>query len=429
MARLLDLFRRRRRKKRSPAIGGPFVPSTFADAGAKLRGLGPAPAILVLKLDHVGDLITALPACRRLRDAFPDSRLDLLCGPYNVELARSTGLFDTVYAFDFFGALDQTPRRADADDAAHLSRLGVPACDIAIDLRHDDDTRILLWGIEAQVRVGFAGLSRPFALDIALPEMEASCRASGLLAPVDATTRLTLLAEMLASLFRAVRAPHDGPLGHAPAPAVFTPGRFPDGYVVLAIGSRLPIKRWPAAAWREVAETLAAKTPFGLVLIGRAEENEDIGTVHGALPPTRVLDLTGRLALVELPAVLRGAQALVGLDSGPAHMASALGTPCVVLFSGFAEGRVWAPIGSATRVLRTETACAPCFLPAAELCGFGRRCMTALTPADVLAALAEVGRHPAFARLGGGAEGMAGLAFAGEAAQESPPARCAAPRA
>ncbi|QRG06177.1 glycosyltransferase family 9 protein [Xanthobacter dioxanivorans] len=423
MVRLADLFRRRRRKKR-PVEGGPFAPATFEDAGRKLRGLTEAPSILVLKLDHIGDLITALPACERLRAAFPASRLDLLCGPYNVELARSTGLFDAVHAYDFFGAQDRTPRRADADDVDEMRRLGLPAYDIAVDLRHDDDTRILLWGIAAQVRVGFASLSRPFALDIALPEMEASARASGLLSPVDATTRLVLLAEALSSLFRAARHGYGGALGCMPPPAT-APARFPHGYVVLAVGSRLPIKRWPVPAWQELAQALLARTPFGLVLLGRAGEDAGLATLADTLPGNRMLDLTGGLTLAEVPAVLREAKALVGLDSGPAHMASALGVPCVVLFSGFAEARVWAPIGPATEVLRAQTACAPCFLPSADLCPFERRCMTALQPDDVLAALARVGRHPALAALAR-PEG-AGLAFAEELAQETPAlARCPA---
>lgn len=425
MVRIRDLFRRTRRKTRH-VEGGPFAPATFADAGRKLRGLGAAPSILLLKLDHVGDLITALPACERLRAAFPESRLDLLCGPYNVDLARSTGLFDTVRGYDFFGSLDRTPRRADEGDVDELRRLGLPAYDIAIDLRHDDDTRTLLWGVEARVRVGFASLSRPFALDIALPEMEASARASGLLSPVDATTRLVLLVEALTSLFRVARQGYGGALGRE-APVVLPAERFPAGYVVLAVGSRLPIKRWSSAAWYELALELIARTPFGIVLLGRAEEEAGLPALSAELPAGRVQDLTGRLALAEVPAVVRGAQALVGLDSGPAHMASALGVPCVVLFSGFAEARVWAPIGPATEVLWAETACAPCFLPSADLCTFERRCMTALGTSDVLAALARVGRHPALAGLAPSTG--TGLAFAEELSQEDLPSardRCPA---
>ena len=389
MVKLRHLLRRRRRPAAIP-IAGSVVAQAWTDAASRLRSLGPAPSILVLKLDHIGDLVTALPACARLRAAFPQARIDLLCGPYNCALAASSGLFDGIHAFDFFDSLERTPRAADGEDAQRLRGLGLPAFDIAIDLRHDDDTRALLWGIDAAVRVGFAGLSRLWPLDVALPEMEASARASGLLPPVNATTRLVLLVEALSSAFHAAVQGYGGPLGHAASEPGVAAARFPAGYVVLVTGSRLPIKRWTTDGWVQLAQAIVARTGLGVVLMGRAEEAEDSAAIVRALPAGRVLDLTGHVPLDQVPQVVGAARGLVGLDSGLSHMAAALAVPTVVLFSGFAEIRVWAPVGPRAVVLRACVPCAPCFLPALDLCGAGHACMAALSPADVLAALAGV---------------------------------------
>lgn len=416
------LFRRRRKKGRpEPTF---FAPQVWTDPGEKLKLLGPSPSILVVKLDHIGDFITALAACERLRSAFPTSRIGLLCSPYNRDLAETTGLFDVVHTCDFLDSLERTPRRADMNDAAALASQGLPAYDIAVDLRHDDDTRALLWGLKAKVRVAFASRERIYPLDIALPEMEVTGRETGLYAPVGAATRLTLLVEALVGIHRAATIGYRGPLGDGQE----TP--FPQGYVVMVVGSRLPIKRWFADGWSQVAQAIVAQTSLGIVLLGRAEELEDSGAVAEGLPPERVLDLTGQRALVSIPSLVRGASALIGLDSGLSHMAASFAVPTVVLFSGFAEIRVWAPVGPRTIVLRTDTECAPCLLPADTLCQHERRCMSAITPAMVLEALREVAEC---AQLKGlevpaAAPGAGELAFPSGTAQEGAGAAYAASR-
>jgi hypothetical protein len=90
----------------------------------------------------------------------------------------------------------------------------------------------------------------------------------------------------------------------------------------------------------------------------------------------------------ELAAVLEASDLFIGADSGPAHLAAAVGTPAVVLFSGTNDPRQWQPCGEAVRVLRQPVPCSPCHrtrCPWAD-----HPCMRRLTPNDAAAAVEDL---------------------------------------
>jgi ADP-heptose:LPS heptosyltransferase len=130
----------------------------------------PAPGsrrFLVLKLDHLGDFIIGMPAMRALRDAFPRDHITLICGSWNLGVARSSGLADEVRGYDWFD--EQGWRGHPAQDLAAFDAAVAGGFDVAIDLRVDDDTRGLLERVPAKVRCGIGARSRYPYLDIALP--------------------------------------------------------------------------------------------------------------------------------------------------------------------------------------------------------------------------------------------------------------------
>src|SRR5215472_19309180 len=121
---------------------GPIALYHFAFEGRRGRRL------LVLKLDHYGDFLIGLPAMKRLREAFAGDHITLLCGSWNVELARRLGIADEVRTYNFFpenGAL-WTGEAHEGLDRFREACSG--SFDIAIDLRVDEDTRSLLEHVE-----------------------------------------------------------------------------------------------------------------------------------------------------------------------------------------------------------------------------------------------------------------------------------------
>jgi heptosyltransferase-2/heptosyltransferase-3 len=117
---------------------------------------------------------------------------------------------------------------------------------------------------------------------------------------------------------------------------------------VLQVSSRRATRgRWPVAHWAALARAILAAAPDARVLVaGTADERADADAVVAAAGDPRVRSAAGELPLRRLIALLARADGLVGIDSGPAHLAAAVGCPQVVLF-GRADPRRVAPRGSA----------------------------------------------------------------------------------
>ncbi|CAN5507860.1 glycosyltransferase family 9 protein [soil metagenome] len=263
------------------------------------------PVLLVLRALGLGDLLTGVPALRALAQAFPDHRRVLAAPRALAPLARSSGAIDAVH--DSHG-LD--PLRTGA------------APDVAVNLhgRGPQSHRLLLAAAARRV-IAFA---HPDVPEVAGPrwrqgehEVARWCRLleeSGIAAD---RTRVDL-----------------------PAPQRSVPARA-RGATLIHPGAKSPARRWPADRWAEVA---AARVAAGhdVVVTGGGDELELARAVaRGAgLDPTAVH--AGGTDVVGLAALVAAAGHVVCGDTGVAHLATALGTPSVVLF-GPSSPQEWGP--------------------------------------------------------------------------------------
>src|SRR6266481_5594051 len=127
---------------------GPVAVYRFAFAGRGGRRL------LVLKLDHYGDFLIGLPALQRLREAFPADHITLVCGSWNVALARRLGIADEVRGYDFFPENGAFWNGQAFEGLPRFREVCRGEYDLALDLRVDEDTRFLLEHVEAATRCG-----------------------------------------------------------------------------------------------------------------------------------------------------------------------------------------------------------------------------------------------------------------------------------
>jgi len=151
--------------------------------------------------------------------------------------------------------------------------------------------------------------------------------------------------------------------------------------VALAPCARRPCNLWPSDRFAVVCADLIA-SGAAVVLIGGADDYarcEEIGS-RGAGRP---INLAGKLSLRETWALLRRCDLLICVDSGPQHLAAAVGTRCVALFSQRNPRRRWYPHGGEHRVLEGVVECHTCLL---DVCPFDNRCMKQITVGQVLAA-------------------------------------------
>lgn len=145
------------------------------------------------------------------------------------------------------------------------------------------------------------------------------------------------------------------------APATVVASGERHGALVLHPGvSRFgAFKRWPAAAFADLADRLAARLDAPVILTIGPGERADADAVRGRMRhPAAIAEPKGLRALADL---LRGARLFVASDTGPAHIAAALGVPTLTLF-GPKDPEVMAPVGPRARALRAGVRCSPCAL-------------------------------------------------------------------
>lgn len=120
--------------------------------------------------------------------------------------------------------------------------------------------------------------------------------------------------------------------------------------VVFAPCSRHAAKNWP---WKRFVE-LGSHLDCQIILVGAPDDAETCLKIENALPEGACTNLCGKTSLLELGGVLQRADLVVTVDSGPMHMASATGTPCLAIFGPTDPTRV-GPFGEQHRVLRVST--------------------------------------------------------------------------
>lgn len=338
------------------------------------------PSILILQLAHIGDFVLSLRAARKIRAAFPEAEITLVCASWNVEWAKSIGLFNRVAAFDFFSALNKDWKGSTPELFARFEALDLGSFDIAVDLRHDADTRPCLYRVKAKAQVGYAapqerGLP---ALDLWLPAVENLALPNGREYSLHAELRLELLADALIDAFAASAQAHPATM----LAAAYAQRSAPP-YVVLAVGAGDSIRRWPEADFVAIGSRLAAE--FKIVVVGGTAELDIVGEIVAALPQGGA-EACVNLPLTEVAARVAGAALVIGLGSGVTHLAATLGVPTIALLSGVSPLAVWRPVGRQVVSLTGETPCSPCGLKDEKDCPFGVVCLRSITPDRVWAA-------------------------------------------
>jgi len=159
-----------------------------------------------------------------------------------------------------------------------------------------------------------------------------------------------------------------------------TPGT---SWVAMNVSARWPTKRWPAASFAEVADRVRQEGCGAVVMIGGPEERADAAAVNGMMK-TPAIDLAGATTVGILPALLSRASLLITNDSGPMHVAAAVGTPVVALFGPTSAVRT-GPYGAGHEVLTGKVPCRPCF---SRTChnALPLECLRTVSPEQVLAA-------------------------------------------
>ncbi len=341
-------------------------------------------AVLVARLDNAGDVLLQGPLVRAV--AAGADRVVFLAGPAGAEAAALLPGVDDVWTWRCPWILGDPPP-VDADDLADLTdRVRALAPDEAVistSFHQSPLPLALLLRAAGVPRISAISVDYPGALldvrhrvDDDLPEPERAlslARAAGFELPTGDDGRL------------AVRRPLP-PVPHGRGGHDLSPGGhdLSPGYVVLHPGASVPARAWPQERCAEAVEALTAAGHRVLVTGGPGEK-----ALTAAVAGASGVDLGGATTLAEMAALLDGAAAVVVGNTGPAHLAAAVGTPVVSLFAPVVPAARWAPYGVPTVLLGDQTA--PCRDTRARECPVpGHPCLTSVTADDVVAAVEKV---------------------------------------
>ncbi|MGH7040610.1 MAG: glycosyltransferase family 9 protein [Acetobacteraceae bacterium] len=338
--------------------------------------------ILVVKVDHIGDFVTALPAIRRLKASFPNASIHVLASPAAARLATLEPAINEILPFSFFHARSALGR-IELDDVeldALRARLAPYRFDLAIDLRKHLDTRELLRCAGARWLAGFDHMGQFPWLDLALEwegdralQPKRQHISEDLLRLVDA---VALGADTAATA--SVR-----PRATAPLPAAFG-SLFERAVVCVHPGAGNVMKQWPETHFIALIALLLRRHPVNVLLIGGPDEAEIATRVeHEIGEPGRVGSTVSRLPLDELPGLLARCMLFIGNDSGPKHIAAALGVPTVGIHSGTVDPAEWGPMGKDAVAVARAMSCAPCYLNRQQDCPRGLVCIHGIDPGAV----------------------------------------------
>ncbi|OPY61704.1 MAG: Lipopolysaccharide core heptosyltransferase RfaQ [Pelotomaculum sp. PtaU1.Bin065] len=322
--------------------------------------------IIVSEIGHIGDLIFSTPVFSIIKNNFPDSHIYALINPVAQPLLEGNPYIDGILTYDhfrlsrnrvcFFKKMYRTIR----EYGALKNHLRVGGFDLGLDLRHFYPTTIqllVLGGVGFVAGFGNRGhgylLDKKLSLCPDLHEVEQKVHALaqlGLRVPPKEHIKLQIyLEEEVEDKIRKL-------LSSSGIDANWT-------ICVIHPGCGQRARLWTNEGWARVADFLVKQSIQVIFTGGNNEKSliQDIKNILG--PKNHCLDLSGALSLKELMALIKLADFFMGLESAPSHIAAAVETPVICLYSGTTRTNQWKPWGGRVFVITKELACAPCYNP------------------------------------------------------------------
>jgi len=332
--------------------------------------------ILIRATNWVGDAILALPALRAVRKRFPDAEIAIVARPYVADIYRDQEICNQLIRYDpqglhagFFGR-----ERLAAE-------LRAQKFDVALLLQNAFDAAWLAWRANIPERIGYARDARSLLLTKIVPvPRHGEVPTHEKFYYLELLRRAGWLDSLQDETFIGLRIPEEK---RRRADEFLCKAGVRQGVPRIAIGAGASYgsaKCWPPSRFAEVANRLQSEVDADVILFGTAAE-ANVSTAISAEMRQSPIDLTGKTAIADLPALLSQCHLFIGNDSGAMHVAAAVGLPVIAVF-GPTDAFGTSPVTQRCSIVQQKPYCSPCFL---RRCPTDHRCMTAIT-ADMVEA-------------------------------------------
>jgi lipopolysaccharide heptosyltransferase I len=319
---------------------------------------------LIIKPSALGDIVHTLPFLHALHQRFPNSEIHWVVARGLHHFLEGHPMISKLWVMDK-DEWKKLPRlHRSVPEMVRFGRaLAAEDFDVSIDLSGLLRSGLITWAAGAREKLGFSDSDEgsPFFYNRKIPGGD----------NIHAIDRYLKLAVLMGCDISRVEHPMP-PFPDEVVPIFFS---LPENYCIIAPSAGKEANRWPADRFGELAARLPVKS---IVISGRADApiaKEVVGASRG-----KAISMAGRTGLKELVALISRARFFISNDTGPMHIAAALGIPVFALF-GPANPVRTGPYGTIHTVIRKDLDCSPCYRQ--KTCE-NWRCMEELSVSRVL---------------------------------------------
>ena len=335
-----------------------------------------------------------LDAIGRVRELAPAARIDLVVGSWNLDLARLISCVDSVETLDLPWMARERPGGSWNVMLRQARGWRTRRYDLAINFEPDIRSNVLLACSGATRRIGFfsGGGGRLLTGSLASePAAHVATNAERLIAYAFPTGEDRIEAGRRAATPCTLAIPETTRRGVAEMIERFGVAGRPIVGLQPAAGRK--VKEWDPVRFAEAGAELARSRGVSIMLIGSAHDKDALKAVKAAWPSdVPLLELPVDTDLVGLAAMLERLALLITGDTGPMHLAAAIGTPIVAVFGPSLPSR-YAPLSARSTVVRIDLPCSPCNQmrnPPQRCVGIVPDCLSGIQTAQVVRAANEM---------------------------------------
>lgn len=351
--------------------------------------------VLLIKLDHIGDLILSLPAIRLLRRHFSDAKFVGLLSEWNKDIAELSSGFDEIISYNYFLKNRALPPESNDKKEIQLAeKLAKYQFDLAIDLRRQPETRKFLKISGAKIKAGYkTGTSDDSFLDIFLESFPDKPYIRTKMNETHASLQSIALANkiiehFLPSNYFCLNLPSqeiDNVKKKLAESGINLSNR---PLIGIHPGATHPAKQWGVNNFKNLLKAISANMKAQFAILGGPEDLEICMEIfNDSKDAQKTVLLAGVLSIREFLASAPFFDLIIGNDNGALHCANAVGIPTITIFGGRETSWEWSPFDPRSLCIFHEVACSPCHLDHRAKCPNKFKCIQNILVNDVLNAV------------------------------------------
>ena len=329
--------------------------------------------ILLTRTDRLGDVVLSTPAIKAVRTHYPNAQIAFMVRPYTRDIVEGNPNIDEIIIYDKYGK-----HKSFLSTVKFAFNLRKKKFDIAIMLHPTNRVHLISFLAGIPRRIGY-DRKMSFFLTEKIPHLKQEGKKHELEYNLDLLKVLGIEAKDN-SLFVPVREKDKQVLD-----IVLDENHVGNGVplVVISPGASSLSKVWPAKNFAKVADDLANRLKARIFLVSD-KKNANFAEKVSDFMKYEPVNLAGKIAVGELVALISRCKIFISNDSGPVHIACAVGTPVISIFGRKSPGlspKRWGPTGKNSVFLHKDVGCQECL---AESCQKHFKCLSAITPEEVL---------------------------------------------